>query len=56
MKFQNKLNIILGERIILHTMECSVCQHNEYYYIHPVTRKQLGRACENCNSVQRFDD
>lgn len=55
MHFEFLLDAILGQREILHDMECSVCGHDEIYYIHPITKKQLGRACKGCNFVQKFN-
>ncbi|MCM3569389.1 acyltransferase [Neobacillus mesonae] len=55
MYFEVLLDALLGEREILHSMECPVCGFDEIYYCDPVTLKQLGRACQGCNFVQKFD-
>lgn len=54
MYFENLLDVLLGPREILHDMECSVCGYEEVYYINPITREQIGRACKGCNFVQTF--
>ncbi len=56
MYFENLLDVLLGPREILHDMECSVCGYEEVYYINPISRKQIGRACKGCNFVQTFND
>jgi hypothetical protein len=55
MHFELLLDIVLGEREILHIMDCPVCEFEEVYYKDPVTQKQIGRACCECNFVQKFD-
>ncbi|MFC4322592.1 acyltransferase [Litchfieldia salsa] len=55
MYFESLLDAIFGPREILHVMECSVCGFNEVYYIDAETNVQIGRACQGCNFVQRFD-
>lgn len=55
MYFEFLLDALLGPREILHTMECPVCGFDEIYYRNPVTKKQLGRGCQGCNFVQKFD-
>ncbi|WP_010677053.1 hypothetical protein [Bacillus timonensis] len=56
MHFELLLDAVFGPREVLHDLECTVCGHNELYYIHPQTGKQIGRACEECNFFQKFDD
>ncbi|WP_338449859.1 acyltransferase [Niallia oryzisoli] len=55
MDFEYLLNALLGARKILHAMECEICGYDEVYYTDPVTGKQIGRACEGCQFVQKFD-
>ncbi len=55
MYFENLLNVVLGQREILHIIECPVCEFDEVYYKSPLTNEQLGRACSKCNFVQKFD-
>ncbi|MBU9723064.1 MULTISPECIES: acyltransferase [Bacillaceae] len=55
MTFRDALDKILGKRKLFHVIECSVCGFNEVYYIDPFTNKQLGKACETCNHIQRFE-
>jgi len=55
MYFENLLNALFGEREILHVMECQVCGFDEIYYLEPSTKKQIGRACEGCQFVQKFE-
>lgn len=55
MYFENLLNALFGEREILHVLECSICGFDEIYYIDTLSRKQIGRACQGCQFVQKFD-
>lgn len=55
MYFDFLLDALLGPREILHSLECSVCGQDEIYYINPTTKQQIGRACQGCNYVQKFD-
>ncbi|TVY07228.1 acyltransferase [Paenibacillus cremeus] len=54
-KFDLLLDKIFGEREPIHEVECPVCGDFEIYYRHPVTKENLGRACEFCVFVQKFD-
>lgn len=55
MYFEILLDAILGERQIFHIIECPVCNYDEVYYEDANTKELIGRACSNCNFVQRFD-
>ena len=55
MYFEILLDAVLGEREILHESECGICGYEEIYYKNPTTQETLGRACKNCNFVQKFD-
>ncbi|MCM3729755.1 acyltransferase [Neobacillus cucumis] len=55
MYFESLLDAVLGERQIFHIIECPVCGLEEIYYEHSVTKRLIGRACRNCNFVQRFE-
>ena len=55
MYFESLLDAVLGERQIFHIIECPVCGFEEIYYEHNVTKRLIGRACRNCNFVQRFE-
>lgn len=55
MYFDFLLDALLGQREVLHSLECSVCGFDENYYIEPSTKQQIGRACQGCNFVQKFD-
>ncbi|MED3563098.1 acyltransferase [Bacillus sp. MUM 116] len=55
MYFEHLLDAILGERQIFHIIECPVCGLEEIYYENSKTRRLIGRACCNCNFVQKFD-
>lgn len=55
MYFELLLDAVLGERQIFHIIECPVCGLEEIYYVHQETKKLIGRACSNCNFVQKFD-
>ncbi|KAA9013801.1 acyltransferase [Niallia endozanthoxylica] len=55
MNFEFVLDALFGKREILHAMECSICGFDEIYYIDAMTNKQIGRACKECNFVQKFD-
>jgi len=39
---------IIGPREHFHTMECHVCGFDEVYFQHPLTKIQIGFACEGC--------
>jgi len=54
MHFEILLDVLFGPRAILHAMECSVCGHDEVYYMNPDTKEQIGRSCSGCNFVQTF--
>nr|WP_309098419.1 acyltransferase [Fredinandcohnia onubensis] len=55
MAFELILDVVFGPREVFHDMECSVCGYSEIYYIDPVTRKQIGRACSGCGFFQKFE-
>lgn len=55
MNFDYLLNALFGEREVLHALECSVCGFDEIYYLDPSTKKQIGRACQGCQFVQKFE-
>ncbi|WP_216831510.1 acyltransferase [Alkalihalobacterium elongatum] len=55
MSFDLLLDAVLGERQLFHVIECSVCGHEEIYYIDPETKQQIGRACSQCGFVQKFE-
>jgi hypothetical protein len=55
MYFNFLLDALFGHREVLHAMECSVCGQDEVYYLDAETKRQIGRACEGCNYVQKFD-
>ncbi|WP_047150847.1 hypothetical protein [Aneurinibacillus tyrosinisolvens] len=55
MYFQFLLDAIFGPREVLYAMECSICGYDEIYYLDAQTKEQIGRACECCNYVQKFD-
>ncbi|UCZ52963.1 acyltransferase [Bacillus shivajii] len=55
MSFNLVLDAILGERITFYEVECLACGFNEVYYADPHTNKQIGRACQHCDSIQVFD-
>jgi hypothetical protein len=55
MYFEYLLNAMFDEREVLHAMECQICGFDEIYFKDPSTGKQIGRACEGCNFVQKFD-
>ncbi|MBI0577752.1 MULTISPECIES: hypothetical protein [Bacillaceae] len=55
MHFEFLLDAILGERQIFHIIECPVCGLEEIYYENAKTHRLIGRACSNCNFVQKFD-
>ncbi|GHH98689.1 acyltransferase [Neobacillus kokaensis] len=55
MYFEFLLDALLGPREVLHSMECPVCGFDEVYYRDPASMEQLGRACQGCNFVQKFD-
>lgn len=55
MYFEYLLNALFGSREILHVIECEVCGFDETYFKDPQTGKQLGRACQGCGFVQKFD-
>ncbi len=54
MYFEFLLDAILGPREVIHELECSVCGFFEVYYQDAITKETIGRACEQCNFVQRF--
>ncbi|KPB05730.1 acyltransferase [Bacillus sp. CHD6a] len=55
MDFELLLDRLLGEREVIHEVECSVCGDYEIYYRDPITKENIGRACEFCIYVQRFN-
>jgi hypothetical protein len=55
MYFDCLLDALFGTREVLHRLECSICGFDEIYYIDTSTRQQIGRACQGCNYVQKFD-
>ena len=52
--FELLLEAVLGQREIIHELECTICGFNETYYWDPVTRQPIGRACNTCSFVQKF--
>lgn len=54
--FEFLLDALLGPREIIYEVECSVCGFNEVYYRDKVTKENLGRACKQCNFVQKFEN
>lgn len=52
--FELLLEAVLGQREIIHELECSICGFNETYYRDPATKQSIGRACKTCNFVQKF--
>ncbi|MEH7254632.1 acyltransferase [Neobacillus niacini] len=55
MSFETLLEYLLGPREVIHEVECSVCGGYETYYRDPITKKNLGRACNFCGDVQAFE-
>ncbi|NMD68725.1 acyltransferase [Bacillus sp. DNRA2] len=55
MYFELLLDALFGPREAIHEVECSVCGFNEVYYRDRTTKVTLGRACQRCNFVQKFD-
>jgi predicted nucleic-acid-binding Zn-ribbon protein len=55
MYFEYLLDATLGPREIFYVIECSICGFDEIYYKDPETNQFIGRACANCNSLQKFD-
>jgi predicted nucleic-acid-binding Zn-ribbon protein len=55
MFFENLLDAVFGVRKIFHVIECEVCGFDEIYYEDVETSKLIGRACSQCNFVQKFD-
>ncbi|MDR4949501.1 acyltransferase [Neobacillus cucumis] len=55
MYFESLLDAVLGERQIFHIIECPVCGFEEIYYEHCGTKRLIGKACRNCNFVQKFE-
>ncbi|WP_339251568.1 acyltransferase [Sporosarcina sp. FSL W8-0480] len=54
MNFENLLDKLLGQRELIHEVECAVCGGFEAYYRDPFTKENLGRACEFCWEIQTF--
>ena len=54
MYFENLLNVVFGQREVLHIMECEICGYDEIYFKDAYTGKQIGRACNGCQFVQKF--
>ncbi|MCT8137639.1 acyltransferase [Anaerobacillus sp. CMMVII] len=54
MNFELLLDKLLGQREIIHEVECSVCGDFETYFRDPITKENLGRACEHCVYVEKF--
>lgn len=55
MYFDLLLDALFGPREVLHAMECPVCGHDEIYYLDAKNKKQVGRACQGCSFVQKFE-
>ncbi|MBY6052109.1 acyltransferase [Cytobacillus firmus] len=55
MHFELLLEAVLGHREIIHELECTICGFYETYYRDPVTRQSIGRVCNTCNFVQKFE-
>ncbi|WP_134704901.1 acyltransferase [Ammoniphilus sp. YIM 78166] len=55
MYFKYLLDALFGPREILYALECTICGDDEVYFLDPKTQKQIGRACQGCNYVQKFD-
>lgn len=55
MYFGYLLDAVFGQREVLHAIECSICGDDEIYYLDAQTKKQIGRACQGCNYVQKFN-
>ena len=55
MYFENLLNVVFGHREILHIMECEICGYDEIFFKDAHTGKQIGRACNGCQFVQKFN-
>ena len=55
MYFENLLNAVFGHREILHIMECEICGQDEIYFEDAHIGKQIGRACNGCQFVQKFN-
>ncbi|OMP68768.1 acyltransferase [Domibacillus epiphyticus] len=56
MTFDHLLDAIIGPREHFHDMECHICGYDEIFFLHPVTKKQIGVACIGCNFVMKFDN
>lgn len=56
MRFESLLDLLLGDREIIEEIECLSCNHNETYFMHPITKKTIGRACKTCEFIQRIED
>lgn len=54
MNFEFLLDKLLGQREVIHEVECPICGDYEVYYRHPITKENLGRACEYCVYVEKF--
>ncbi|WP_209121600.1 acyltransferase [Alkalihalobacillus sp. BA299] len=54
MSFELLLDAILGDRELFHSIECTICGHEEIYYIDPNSKQQIGKACSKCGFVQKF--
>lgn len=55
MSFEDSLDIWLGEREIMEEVECTICGHDETYYMNPLTNKTIGRACKTCDFIQKIE-
>ena len=55
MGFDRLLDILLGEREVIEEIECSVCRQYETYFMDPITKKTIGRACKTCEYIQKID-
>ncbi len=53
--FHDLLDEHFGPRKALHSVECPVCGADEVYYLNEQTGKQIGRACEGCYFIQKFN-
>lgn len=54
MNFDLLLDKLLGQREIIHEVECGVCGDFEIYYRDPITKETIARACEYCVYVQKL--
>ncbi|WP_078429865.1 acyltransferase [Alkalihalobacterium alkalinitrilicum] len=55
MSFELLLDAVLGERELFHVIDCTVCGSEEIYYVDPISKQQIGKACSQCGFVQKFE-